>query len=176
MSAFVILDRDGTLIEEKNYLADPDGVELTEGAREAVEEFARLGFGVIVVSNQSGVGRGYFTMKEVMAVNARMLAELGEAARHIQAIYVCPHAPEANCDCRKPRTGLVERAARELGLEAAASCVIGDKPADVELARACGAAAILVTTGYGAASAAAAAPDYVAANLSEAAAWLARRR
>jgi histidinol-phosphate phosphatase family protein len=168
----VLLDRDGTLIEERNYLSDPKGVVLLPGAVEALEQFDALGFGVAVVSNQSGVGRGYFTLEDVERVHLRMLELLGPAARIINGIYVCPHAPETHCECRKPRPGLVEQAARELGFDAHASFVIGDKPADIELARNVGARAVLVTTGYGADSLDAGA-DYVAPGLSAAAAWIA---
>jgi D-glycero-D-manno-heptose 1,7-bisphosphate phosphatase len=176
MRPFVILDRDGTLIEEKNYLADPGGVELLSGAAEAVERFGEMGYGVIVVTNQSGVGRGYFEMEDVERVNARMLELLGEAGKRVERIYICPHAPEEGCGCRKPRTGLVEQAARELGLDASRSVVIGDKAADVELARNAGASAVLVTTGYGAEAArGGVAADYVAADLKAAAEWVRRR-
>lgn len=176
MRPYVILDRDGTLIAEKSYLGDPGGVELLSGASEAVERFAKLGYGVIVVTNQSGVGRGYFGMEDVERVNARMLELLGDAAQYLERIYICPHAPEDGCGCRKPHTGLVEQAARELGLDASRSVVIGDKAADVELARNAGAAAVLVTTGYGAEAArGAVAADFVAADLTEAAEWVWRR-
>jgi len=177
MRPFAIFDRDGTLMVEKNYLADPAGVELLPGAAEAIERVARAGYGVIVLTNQSGVGRGYFGLEDVARVNARMLELLGEAAARIEGIYICPHAPEADCACRKPRTGLVEQAARELGVDVARSVVIGDKAADVELARRAGAAAVLVTTGYGAEVLASgqAQPDFVAQELSAAADWIARR-
>lgn len=177
MRPFVIFDRDGTLIAEKNYLADPAGVELLPGAAEAIGRVARAGYGVMVITNQSGVGRGYFGLEDVERVHARMLELLGEAAAVIERIYVCPHAPEEECACRKPRTGLLERAARELGLDAARSVVIGDKAADVELARRAGAAAVLVTTGYGAEvlKSGQAQPDFVAGELSAAAEWIARR-
>lgn len=177
MRPFAIFDRDGTLIAEKNYLSDPTGVELLPGAIEAIERVARAGYGVIVITNQSGVGRGYFGLEDVERVHARMLELLGAAAARIEKIYVCPHAPEEDCACRKPRTGLLEQAARELGLDAARSVVIGDKAADVELARRAGAAAVLVTTGYGVQALAGGTvkPDFVAADLTAAAEWIARR-
>lgn len=177
MRRFAIFDRDGTLIAEKNYLSDPAGVELLPGAAQAIERVAEAGYGVIVVTNQSGVGRGYFGMDDVERVHARMLEMLGGAAARIERIYICPHAPEEGCVCRKPSTGLLEQAARELGLDAARSVVIGDKAADVELARRAGAAAVLVTTGYGAEVLAGgqARPDFVAADLNAAAEWIAKR-
>lgn len=174
MKPFVIFDRDGTLIAEKNYLADPAQVELLPGAAEAIQRVAQAGYGVIVVTNQSGVGRGYFTLDDVDRVNARMLELLGPAAAHIAKIYICPHSPTDNCPCRKPRTGLIDQASRELSLDPARSVVIGDKAADVELARNAHARAVLVTTGYGAdALKAGAAPDFTASDLNQAAAWIA---
>lgn len=177
MRPFAIFDRDGTLIAEKSYLSDPAGVELLPGAAAAIERVALAGYGVIVITNQSGVGRGYFRMEDVARVNARMLELLGEAAARIERIYICPHAPEVDCECRKPRTGLLDQAAWELGLDATRSVVIGDKAADVELARRAGAAAVLVTTGYGAEVLASGTvqPDFVAADLNAAAEWIATR-
>lgn len=176
MRPFVIFDRDGTLIVEKNYLADPDGVELLPDAAAAIETCAAAGLGVIVVSNQSGVGRGYFGMDAVERVNARMIELLGAAGRRVERIYICPHAPEQNCECRKPKPGLVLQAAQELGLDPRRSFVVGDKLSDVELARNAGARAVLVSTGYGgAAEVGLLPPDSIAAGAGEAAAWIARQ-
>jgi len=174
---FVILDRDGTLIVDKNYLSDPDGVELLPGAAEALRRIRDQGFGVVVVTNQSGVGRGYFGMGAVERVNRRIGEMLAEDAGIIEGFYVCPHAPEAGCACRKPKTGLIEQAAQELGFDPAQSYVIGDKAADVEMAHNAGAMGILVTTGYGAQAleAGGVRADFVAAGLAEAAAWIAEQ-
>ncbi len=172
MKRAVFLDRDGTLIEERNYLADPSGVKLLPGAAQALERFQTLGLSVVIVTNQSGVGRGYFTLADVERVHAQMLALLGPSAKAIEAIYICPHAPDAGCNCRKPRTGLVERAQQELGIDPQLSFVIGDKTADVQLARNVGARAVLVTTGYGS-TALNAGADHVAAGLTGAAEWIA---
>lgn len=174
MRPFVIFDRDGTLIEEKHYLADPAQVELLPCAAEAIQHVSSCGYAVIIVTNQSGVGRGYFTLDDVSRVNARMLELLGPAAECIEKIYVCPHGPDDNCPCRKPRTGLIDAAARELSLDPARSIVVGDKAADIELARNARARAVLVTTGYGAeALKAGATPDFAAADLNQAADWIA---
>lgn len=167
---FVLLDRDGTLIVEKNYLADPAGVELIPGAREALLRLRDGGWATAVISNQSGVGRGYFTREDVERVHARVLELLGPAAGAIAGFYYCPHAPEDRCGCRKPATGLVVRAAAELGFDPEQAWVVGDKAADVELGRNCGARTVLVRTGYGsAAEAGGVLPDYVAEDLPAAA-------
>lgn len=148
--AAVFLDRDGTLIVEKNYLADPREAVLLDGVIEGLSRLQRHGLPLVIVSNQSGVGRGYFTMKEVEAVNARIDGLLKPAGIVIAGWYVCPHAPEAACRCRKPAPGLIEMASADLDLDPCQSYVIGDKRADLDLAKAVGARGILVMTGYGA--------------------------
>ncbi len=159
MKPCIFFDRDGTLIEERHYLSDPAQVALIPGAAEAVRRAREAGFLAVVLTNQSGVGRGYFRMEDVEAVHRRMEALLAAAGAKLDAIYVCPHAPEQDCPCRKPRTGLVERAARELEIDLSRSWMIGDKPADIELARNAGMRSVLVMTGYGAASASEAGAD-----------------
>ena len=169
--AGILLDRDGTIIVDRGYLADPAGVELERGAREGMRALAALRLPMAVVSNQSGVGRGLFSAAAVDAVNTRVAAVLSEAGVVIDAWYHCPHAPDETCDCRKPLPGMALAAARDLGLDLARSFVIGDKSADLGLARAVGATGILVRTGEGAAVA----PDGLAcADLREAAAVIAR--
>ncbi len=146
----VFLDRDGTIIVEKNYLSDPAQVELLDGVAEGLRLLQQQGFPLVVVSNQSGVGRGYFTMDRLKAVNARVDELLKEQAIEISGWYVCPHTPDMACNCRKPRPGMIEAACRDLDLDPRQSFVIGDKRADLDLATAVGARGILVTTGYGA--------------------------
>lgn len=145
--AAVFLDRDGTVIADKHYLHDPAGVELLPGAAEGLRRMAALGLRLVLVSNQSGVGRGYFGRGDVERVHGRLVELLDAEGVRLDAFYICPHAPGEDCSCRKPRPGLVERACRELGLDAAASFVIGDKPCDVDLGLAVKATPILVTTG-----------------------------
>jgi histidinol-phosphate phosphatase family protein len=149
----IFFDRDGTLIEERHYLSDPAQVVLLNGAAEAVRLARAAGFLAVVLTNQSGVGRGYFTMQEVEAVNRRMEELLRAQGAALDGIYVCPHAPDEDCPCRKPRPGLVEQAARDLDLDLSRSWMIGDKAADVELARNAGLKSALVLTGYGAGAA-----------------------
>jgi D-glycero-D-manno-heptose 1,7-bisphosphate phosphatase len=158
---FVLLDRDGTLIVEKNYLSDPSQVELIPGAPQALLRLRCGGWGVAVVSNQSGVARGFFTAADVDGIHRRVLELLGEAAAAVSAFYYCPHAPGQGCRCRKPATGMVEQAAADLGFDPRQAWVVGDKTVDIELGRNCGARTILVRTGYGARiEAAAARPDH----------------
>lgn len=174
---FVLLDRDGTINVEREYLADPAQVELLPGAARGLRAWRELGFGLIVVTNQSGIGRGYFDTDRLNAVHDRLLQLLLQEDVTLDAIYVCPHAPENGCDCRKPRPGLVERAARDFKFLPSECVVIGDKASDIELGRAIGATTVLVRTGYGAEMErlATVRPHHIADNLGDAAVWFATR-
>jgi len=132
------LDRDGTVIEDRAYLGDPDGVRLVPGAPEAVARLTAAGYRVVVVTNQSGVARGLFDEAAVDAVNRRVaeLLAASSPAAVIDGFYVCPHL--GGCSCRKPLPGLFVRAARERQLDLGRSLAIGDSPRDVEAARAAG--------------------------------------
>jgi histidinol-phosphate phosphatase family protein len=165
-----VLDRDGTIIAEKVYLSDPRQVELLPGAAEGLRHLARLGLGLVVVTNQSGVGRGYFDLAAVQRVHQRMADLLAAEGVKLSGIYLCPHLPDDDCDCRKPRPGLVEQAAADLGFEPASAVVIGDKPCDVELGQRVGAVTVLVRTGYGAQHEAGGQvhPDHIVDNLAAA--------
>jgi histidinol-phosphate phosphatase family protein len=145
----VFLDRDGTLIVEKDYLSDPDGVCIEAGVVEGLSMLRALGHPLIVLSNQSGIGRGMFDERDAHRVNARLDAVLRERGVDILAWYLCPHAPESGCACRKPSPGMALAAAREWHLELAGAFVIGDKQSDLELADAIGGTGLLVTTGHG---------------------------
>jgi len=162
---FVIFDRDGTLIEDRHYLSDPKEVRLIEGVGECLCELTESGFGLVVVSNQSGIGRGYFTREDTDCVNERMCDLLAASGAVLSGIYFCPHTPEAGCKCRKPGTALVEEAVADLGFNPGESIVVGDRPCDIELGRQVGATSILVRTGYGRQIESSVAPDYVADNL-----------
>lgn len=141
------LDRDGTVVDDPGYLADPAGLVLLPGAAGAVARLNRAGT-VILVTNQSGIGRGYMSRADVDAVNAALVRELARAGARLDRVEVCPHAPDEACDCRKPRPGLVERGRAALG-PFDREVVIGDKRADLELARATGCESVLVRTGEG---------------------------
>lgn len=145
----VFLDRDGTLIVDQNYLSDPDGVVLFDGVIAGLRCLQDLGLPLVVVSNQSGIGRGYFSLRDASAVNDRIAQKLAPHGIEIAGWYMCPHRPDSACKCRKPLPGLIEQASRDLGLDARRSFVIGDKHVDLDLALAVRAEALLVTTGYG---------------------------
>jgi D-glycero-D-manno-heptose 1,7-bisphosphate phosphatase len=176
----VFFDRDGTLIQDKHYIARPEDVELCPGAPEALREAEAMGFEAVVVSNQSGVARGFFDEAAVRAVNDRMIELLGAAPR---AIYCCFHLPGGlrpeyaiECECRKPKPGLLNRAARELGIALEDSFLVGDSLRDLMAARAAGVRTILVLSGeaaeyvktFGKPTEA----DFMAAGLGEAMAWI----
>jgi D-glycero-D-manno-heptose 1,7-bisphosphate phosphatase len=146
----VMLDRDGTIIVERDYLADPGGVELEARALEGLRRLVDAGALLIVVTNQSGIGRGYFDEAVVARVNDHVATLLMEGGVSIAGWYVCPHAPEEACSCRKPAPGLVKRAAVEFGFDPTLAYIVGDKASDIGLGAATGATPILVRTGYGA--------------------------
>lgn len=147
---YVLIDRDGTINIDKVYLADPAGFEFFPGVVEGLARLAAAGFGLVVVTNQSGIGRGLITQTQLAAVHARMEAMLAERGVRLDGIYVCPHAPEEPCECRKPKPGLGRAAIRDLGFDPSQAFLIGDKAADIELGQAIGATTILVRTGDGA--------------------------
>jgi histidinol-phosphate phosphatase family protein len=176
-AAPVFVDRDGTLIVEKHYLGDPAQVCLEDGVVAGLSLLRQGGHPVIVLSNQSGIGRGMFTLADARRVNDRAAQLLREQGIDILGWYICPHAPQDMCRCRKPSPGMALDAARELNLTLAGSYVIGDKRADLELADAIGGTGILVTTGQGGAAAAWAAANSrpVVNNMLEAARCIAQR-
>jgi histidinol-phosphate phosphatase family protein len=145
MRPAAFLDRDGTLIEDRGYAHRLADYAPLPGVFEAVRLLRAAGYAVIVVSNQSGVGRGYFAAEDLARFETHLQADFAAHGAALDGLYTCPHAPEAGCTCRKPATGLLERARAEHGLDLAQSWVIGDKAIDVELARraACHAARVL---------------------------------
>ena len=167
----MVLDRDGTVIVERHYLSDPDQVELLSGAAAGLKRFRELGLGVVLVTNQSAIGRGFFDQLRLERIHRR-LRDLLQAERvWLDGIYFCPHTPDDQCACRKPRPGMIETAADELDFDQRLCFVIGDNECDIALGRRVGATTILVRTGYGAQVAAEgkAHPDYVVDDLAEAA-------
>ncbi len=150
------LDRDGTMIVERDFLGDPDGVELLPGAAEAIRLLNQWGFWVIGVSNQSGVERGYFGNGDVEAVNERTIEQLAAQRAYVNRIYYCPHQPdiararhEEPCDCRKPSPGMIHRALNDYPIDLTDSFVAGDSTVDIGLARSVGIPGLMVLTGYG---------------------------
>ena len=146
----ILLDRDGTIIVERDYLSDPALVALECGAAEGLRIFSEAGWPLVVLTNQSGIARGYFDRAAADAVNVRVADLLAEQGVVIAGWYICPHSPQDRCDCRKPHPAMALRAAFELELDLNRSWMIGDKRSDLELADAIGARGILVLTGHGA--------------------------
>lgn len=168
---FVLLDRDGTIIVERHYLSDPADVELLPGAARGLRRMRELGLGLVVITNQSAIDRGFFDEARLDQIHARLGDMLREEQVSLDGIYYCPHRPEARCTCRKPEGDLPKRAARELGFNPSESLVIGDKDCDIELGKRLGATTFLVLTGYGRKTDAnqRVRPDFVVADLEEAA-------
>lgn len=165
----VFLDRDGVLNVERHYLSDPKDVELLPGVIEGLRQLQALGLYLVVVTNQSGIGRGYFELKTLDAIHGRLESLLARGGVHLDGIYYCPHHPADGCRCRKPNTLLAERAANDLGFSIRESFMVGDKPCDIEFGNQISATTFLVTTGYGreVLESQATRPDYAAADLIE---------
>jgi D-glycero-D-manno-heptose 1,7-bisphosphate phosphatase len=147
----VFLDRDGTLIEERSYLADPEGVRLLPGVVAGLQALRDAGYLLIVVTNQSGIARGLIRAVDYERVRQRLDELLARHGVRLDGVYVCPHHPAITgpCECRKPGVALYRRAAADHDIDLDGSVFIGDKPGDVEPAAALGGRAILVRTGYG---------------------------
>jgi heptosyltransferase-2 len=176
----VFLDRDGTTNRDTGYIKTPDELEVFPGAVEAIARLKQAGAKVVMITNQSGVGRGFFSLEMLGAIHARLREIFQAGGASLDGLYYCPHHPDDGCACRKPGTAMVERAVADLGLDLSRAYVVGDQRCDIELARRIGAKGILVTTGPTSLEALARlreegmAPDYVAANLGEAVNWLLR--
>jgi D-glycero-D-manno-heptose 1,7-bisphosphate phosphatase len=177
----VFLDRDGTIAEEVGYLNHVSRFRMFSFAAEAIRRLNEAKYPAIVITNQSGVGRGYFPDSLVRDVHDLMTAQLAEQGARVDALYYCPHKGDDGCACRKPKPGMLERAAREHCLDLRRSFVVGDRHGDIELAHRVGARAILVRTGYGEGEIQwhsadwQAPPDFIAANLADAVDWILRQ-
>lgn len=145
----IILDRDGTINVDKNYLSSVNDLELHERADEAIRLANLSGVKVIVVSNQSGIGRGMFTKDTVEEIHSALDEKLSEIGAKIDKYYYCVHAPEENCNCRKPKTFFVEEACKEFDIIPETIISIGDKLSDVKLAQNVGGKGVLLRTGHG---------------------------
>jgi len=185
MKPAVFLDRDGTINEQMGYINHIGRFHLLKGSADAIHQLNVAGIPVVVVTNQSGLARGYFPESLLDAVHKKMTDLLAQKKAHIDGIYICPHHPEAkeekfrlDCDCRKPKTGLFTRAAREMDLDLSRSYVVGDRWSDLKAAALCGSKGILVLTGYGRGDfeyigpSQQVQPDYVAEDLEDAVAWI----
>lgn len=185
MKGAVFMDRDGTISKEVGYLNEPDQFHLIPKSAEAIKLINESGLLAIVVTNQSGVARGYFTEEMVHRVHGKMEKLLDERGVRLEGIYYCPHHPEGivesyrkTCNCRKPASGLLKKASKDHSINLDASYVVGDKLIDIELASKVGAKGILVLTGYGKDELKRIndipemKPAYVADNLFDAAKWI----
>jgi D-glycero-D-manno-heptose 1,7-bisphosphate phosphatase len=183
------IDRDGTLTEEVGYVNHPGRLRLLPRSAEAIRRLNAAGVAAVVVTNQAGVARGYFSEEVLQATTAELQKQLKRAGASLDGIYICPHHPtegeppfRAQCECRKPKPGLVLRATSELGLDLTASTVIGDRPSDLAMADAVGARGVLVLTGYGLGEweyrrqTFPVTPHHVAADLLDAVEWILRQR
>ncbi len=180
----VFLDRDGTMVREVNYLSRPEDAELLPGAGRAIAGLRKAGFAVVVISNQSGIARGYFTHDDLQAVQDEITRQLAEHGAEIDGWYNCVHHPHGEveefrmvCGCRKPEPGLVYQAADEMDLELDGSYMAGDRHRDVACGNAAGLISILVRSGQddGEPTEDIQRPDYVADDLAQAAQWILAR-
>ena len=154
--AGVFLDRDGTLNEEVNFVRTPDDLRLIDGAGEAVRKLNEHGLAVCVISNQSGVARGYLKEHDLVSIHARLEDKLAEFGARLDRIYYCPHHPTAGlppynvvCDCRKPKPKMLQMGIKDFGIDSDRMFVVGDSVVDIQAGNAIGATTILVRTGYG---------------------------
>jgi D-glycero-D-manno-heptose 1,7-bisphosphate phosphatase len=175
----VFLDRDGTLNEDIGYVLEPEQLRLLPQAGQGVRLLNEAGWPVVVVTNQSPLGRGALTLARFFEINRRLEAALSNDGARIDALYYCPHTPDAGppCECRKPRPGLLLQAAVDLALDLKLSYLVGDKWSDLAAGREAGCRAILVLSGYGQDAQAEIGqhefePDYVAQGLWDAARWI----
>lgn len=174
----IFLDRDGTTNCDTGYIKTPEELQIFPGAVEAVARLKRAGAKVVMITNQSGVGRGLFSLETLGAIHAKLRVVFEAGGAPLDGLYYCPHHPDDHCACRKPGTAMVERAVSDLGLDLSRAYVVGDQRRDIDLARRIGAKGILVTTGPTSAQALdelrreGAAPDCVAADLGHAVTWI----
>ena len=174
----IFLDRDGTLNPDPGYIRSPEQFELFPGASEALARLKQAGAQLIVVTNQSGIARGILSVGDLDRVHEKMCQLLGATGVSLDAIYVCPHHPDEGCSCRKPETGMVDQAVRELRVDLSRSYVIGDHVRDMQLAKRIGSKSLLVTTGVEGAqtrselAAGGVVPDAITESLSDAAEWI----
>ncbi len=177
--AAVFMDRDGTINEEVNYLSRMEQLKLYPQTAGAIRRINAAGMKAVVVTNQSGIARGYFTEEFVRSVHDRINELLAAEGARIDGFYVCPHHPvhgigiyKKDCDCRKPKPGLLLQAAREMDIDLARSYMVGDMLKDVEAGKKAGARGILVCTGYGSNIVRTDMPAFIAADILAAVQWI----
>ncbi|MCW5958709.1 MAG: HAD family hydrolase [Pyrinomonadaceae bacterium] len=143
------MDRDGTICEDSDYLSSAADLRVFEFSAAAIKLLRDLNFLIVIITNQSGIGRGFFDIEALDRINRRLVDEITAGGGSIDAIYFCPHTPSDNCSCRKPLPGMIEQAAGDLNIDLSSSWMIGDKSADIEAGIAAGTKTGLVLTGYG---------------------------
>jgi D-glycero-D-manno-heptose 1,7-bisphosphate phosphatase len=134
----VFLDRDGVINRDTGFVRRAEEFEFLDGAIETLQELQRRGYVLVVITNQSGIGRGYYTLEDFQQVNAWMLDRLASNGITVAGVYCCPHGPDAGCECRKPAPGMILQAQREHGLDLTQSWLVGDKSSDIEAAERAG--------------------------------------
>jgi D-glycero-D-manno-heptose 1,7-bisphosphate phosphatase len=141
----VVLDRDGTIVVDHGYNSDPSQLKFLDDVPASMRAITAAGYRIIVITNQSGVGRGFFSREDVEAANARLLEMTAEIGSHIARIYYCPHHPNDHCLCRKPETGLMRVASKDFGFDPKQALVVGDKPSDIQFGDRAGSKTILIS-------------------------------
>ena len=170
----VFLDRDGTIMEDANYVGRIEQVTLIPGVQRALKRLRTANFRLFIITNQSGVGRGFFPREAVEQIHAHLDEEFGEVGVQFDRYYVCPHHPEDNCDCRKPKPRFLREAACEYGLDLARCFMIGDRSSDIQAGINAAVRTVLVLTGAGKETLAKreVRPDHVVADIGAAADWI----
>jgi len=171
-SPAIFLDRDGTINREIGYLSNPDDFELLPNALEGMKKFQDMGYRLVIVTNQAGIGLGYYTKQDFYRVNKKMLTEVSRAGILIDKIYFCPHSKAENCPCRKPETGLILKAQEELDIDLKNSFFIGDSPWDIETGARANMSTILIKNDRIQPEQYESSPDYVAEDLLDAAEYI----
>ena len=177
MRAAVFLDRDGTVNREVEYLGEPSQLRLIPRAAQAIRLLNEAQVPVVLVTNQAGIGRGYYSLEAMEAVHRELGRRLAARGAHLDAVYYCPHRPDEGCECRKPRPGMLLRAAGEHGLDLSRCFAVGDKVSDLEAGWRVGCRTVLVLTGYGremrrSFHRAPFQPDQISPNLLQAVLWI----
>ena len=168
----VFLDRDGTIARDVHYCRRVEDFELLPTVPKAIRLLNENGFKVVVITNQSGIARRYFAEETLAQIHQRMKVELAKYGAWVDAIYYCPHHPDEGCECRKPRTALFLKAAKEHNIDLKASYMVGDMAIDIEAGKALGLRTVLVTTGPSGGSNVIDPPNYIAVSLLDASQWI----
>ena len=168
----VFLDRDGTIARDVHYCRRVEDFEILPTVPRAIRLLNEYGFEVVVITNQSGVARGYFTEEKLVRIHQHMMQQLAEWGARVDAVYYCPHHPGDGCDCGKPRPGLLLKAAEELGIDLRRSVMVGDGERDIKAGKAAGCRTALIAAGPIVGGEITDPPDYVASSMLEVARWV----